>query len=267
MLKKQIKSVKLNQQNYIDIPYDKIDTLSSEILEVKSQLKHLYLSGNNLETVEEVGQLTNLRELYLSLNKLSSMPKMQGLTVLTHLNLSFNRLEVFPTGLTSCGNLRYLDLSGNRLKELSPKIGYLTALRSLYVSDNMFTEIPKEIGQLILLEILVIRNNEISLVPSELGKLTLLKRLYAQQNQIQFLPIEAASCSLDKSDSVVRLTKNPLTLTLQKTYDTKGVKGIFELYRSGKFSQIMSEVAASNEKKYFFIINLDSRARLMIRKY
>ncbi len=241
MLKKQLKAVKSGTQNYIDIPNEKLESIPSELLEVKDQIQNLYLSCNHIEAIDELGQLNYLKEIYQGLNKINSVPKLQNLTNLTHLNLSFNRIEEFPTGLTSCGNLKYLDLNGNRLKTIPPKINLFTDLRSFSIGDNLLINLPKEIGQMKKLEVLVIRNNSITSLPDEIGNLSKLMRLYAQQNQLEVLPSTITSCPLDKPGAVVRLTKNPLVPTLQKAYDIKGCKGIYDCYREGKFTKIMTE--------------------------
>ena len=79
----------------------------------------------------EIGNLTNMETLYLSENQLTSVEGVGKLTSLTLLSLANNQLTS-AEGVEQLTNLRGLFLSDNKLKTLPREIGELTGLGWLY---------------------------------------------------------------------------------------------------------------------------------------
>ncbi|KAL8241390.1 hypothetical protein R6Q59_014745 [Mikania micrantha] len=169
---------------------------------LSSQLKHLFLNGNQLhgnvptstgnlvglETLSlagnqfegnipsTIGNLQNLGVLVLSFNQLSGQipHAMENLSSLTKLYLSSNMLNgVIPSSLGNCRNLLALILYGNKLCGKIPK--QLLQVSSLSIildlsKNNLFGSLPTEVGYLDKLTILDLSENNLSgAIPISLG--------------------------------------------------------------------------------------------------
>lgn len=249
-MKKQIKPAIGNPgKKDLNANFQKVSSIPDLIYELNGQLEELCLTGNKITKCDQVAHISSLKRLYLSNNKLCHVPQLQGLNQLTHLILSYNRLEVFPQGITSCGNLKHLDLSGNRMVEIPEKIRLMQSLKALYICNNLLESFQVAICEIQGMETLSIRSNDITMLPDELGQMKKLKRFYAQDNRLQYMPETIIQCPWEAPSAVVRLTKNPLVPTFQVAYDQRGIRGIFPLYRSGKFSIIKGEAKPIDKLK------------------
>ncbi|KAL8241392.1 hypothetical protein R6Q59_014747 [Mikania micrantha] len=169
---------------------------------LSSQLKHLFLNGNQLhgnlptsignlvglETLSlagnqfagnipsTIGNIQNLGVLYLSFNQLSGqIPHAMGnLSSLTKLYLSSNMLDgVIPSSLGNCRNLLALILYGNKLSGKIPtqllQVSSLSIILDLS-KNNLFGSLPTEVGYLDKLTILDLSENNLSgAIPISLG--------------------------------------------------------------------------------------------------
>ena len=91
-------------------------------LEGATNLRVLYLWGNNVSDISAVSGLTNLRELNVDNNSISDISAVSGLTNLTYLSLGGNSVSDISSvaGLT---NLARLNLNNNAISDVSPLLG------------------------------------------------------------------------------------------------------------------------------------------------
>ncbi|XP_018563183.1 toll-like receptor 13 [Anoplophora glabripennis] len=129
--------------NVLDISYNSIQTLGSDLL--SKSLTEIYLSFNLISSfnVDTFFGLYNLKHLYLDNNNLSSVPNscFKDLNSLTHLNLSGNKLTYFKFGtLDNLVNLQVLDISKNNFKAI-PQFHSLSELTHLFIQNNEISDV------------------------------------------------------------------------------------------------------------------------------
>lgn len=102
--------------------------------------ERLYLHINNLQSLEEGGQLSDLyliRVINLSSNRFSHLPNdIRYLVNLTELYIQDNQIKILPENIQFMQSLQILDVSNNKLRSLTPAVGKLKDLRKLNISDN-----------------------------------------------------------------------------------------------------------------------------------
>lgn len=102
--------------------------------------ERLYLQINNLQSLEEGGQLSDLyliRVINLSSNRFSHLPNdIRYLVNLTELYIQDNQIKILPENIQFMQSLQILDVSNNKLRSLTPAVGKLKDLRKLNISDN-----------------------------------------------------------------------------------------------------------------------------------
>uniref|UniRef100_A0AC34R6V4 Chaoptin n=1 Tax=Panagrolaimus sp. JU765 TaxID=591449 RepID=A0AC34R6V4_9BILA len=152
------------------LAFNQITDVPSNILEGMEKLKHLDLSKNRIEKIEEIctSPLPNLIQLNLAGNYLRQITD----------------YHVFD----SLQSLVYLDLSYNRLKLLG-KTAFekLIGLESLFLQNNMLKEFPRAaLSGLSKLRYLLLDHNQITSLPNfAVQWLTHLERLSLSRNMIQ----------------------------------------------------------------------------------
>ncbi len=128
----------------------------------KGDVKKLYLHHNEIQKIENLGQLVGLEELYLDENKIAvienldciaqtlkivsfdanNLHKIEGLGALTFLKILYlngNKITHIE-GLDGLNNLEQLSLAGNLITKIE-NIDYLPALRNLALDNNLITKI------------------------------------------------------------------------------------------------------------------------------
>lgn len=102
---------------------------------------NLYLHNNQLQSLEEGGQLSDLqlvKVFNLSSNKFYRLPNnIRFLVSLTELYLQNNYLESLPEGFKYLEFLKILDVSHNKLKSLNPSLGNLKCLSVFKITGNI----------------------------------------------------------------------------------------------------------------------------------
>lgn len=185
----------LKHLTYLNANRNSISEVPKEIGKL-SNLRELYLIGNELNTASfptELSNLKSLKELVLSNNPFTEVPEfisklknleylgisdnpnlnrlpenLAGLTNLKGLGVLRNKFDQFPSVILELSNLEFLALSGNPIGSVPLDIGKLTKLTYLSLSDCRLTELPREMGNLTSLETLFIFTNQITLVPKEI---------------------------------------------------------------------------------------------------
>ena len=136
-----------------------------EEFEQLTDIKYLYLAGNQLKTLEGIENLKNLNLIELGESHYGTgrnIEKIQGLESLVNLeelNLSFNKIQVIE-GLKNLTNLKTLSLEHNKITNIQ-NLERLTNLQDLYLSHNNLQERQK-LGGLKSLESLFLVFNQIT---------------------------------------------------------------------------------------------------------
>ncbi|KAJ8734100.1 hypothetical protein PYW07_014651 [Mythimna separata] len=104
--------------------------------------ERLYLHNNNLHSLEEGGQLSDLyllRVINLSSNRFLQLPSdIRYLVNLTELYIQDNQIKTLPDNIQFMQSLQILDASNNKLQNLTPSIGKLKNLRKLNLTQNQY---------------------------------------------------------------------------------------------------------------------------------
>eukprot|EP00347_Sterkiella_histriomuscorum_P018508 403345246 len=140
------------QPGTLDLPYlsqlrlsdNLIKEIPNGMFSKSPNLRILYLDINQLKTVQNLQNLSNLEELSIANNQIGSLDGIQSLTKLRRLNLSFNKVTKIDNHLNNLGFLEYLELGKNFISNIDNfpqhKLLYLT---ELYIYSNQLVQLPK----------------------------------------------------------------------------------------------------------------------------
>ena len=123
-----------------------------------TQLTNLSISRVQLRDLSFLERLTQLESLNFSQNEISDLKPLANLTQLEWLGLFLNEISDLKP-LANLTQLRWLDLGWNQISDLKPLAG-LTQLRSLYLRHNQIRDVTPLAG-LVKLEYLGLRDNPI----------------------------------------------------------------------------------------------------------
>lgn len=209
-----------NNLESLDLSGNKLSTLGSSNFETQLKLKHLNLSGNEVQvlTKDSLKGLRVLTELDLSFNRLEELSAntfrdLQSLEVLRlrgnqivhmseelfkpvkllrELYLDHNQLLRIPGHAIVEGlNLQWLSLSDNLVGSIEEAdVPFLPSLRVLLCSGNLIDDIhPGALSRLTSLEHLDLSDNNFTFVPTaSLAKLSNLTKLQFSGNVIEIVP-------------------------------------------------------------------------------
>ncbi len=204
-----VKSLKLNSNNFVNIPatlqdlegleiltmaHNKVVKLKGSLFSKNINLKELDLNSNEIKTIDLNG-FPNLHILNLSGNNITNIKPIQQANI-KKIILFNNELNDFPYELKGISNLNSLDLSYNSFDTISNNLtndlSKFNALISIDLKGNQLTDFPTALGQMPKLEQIELKNNKIS------GELILsgfnaLKDLSLQQQFINSFIIESNS--------------------------------------------------------------------------
>jgi len=118
--------------------YNQITSIDPKLFEVLSELRELFLGGNNIKILpREIGLLQELTDLSIGNNDISELPaeisKAHSLAVLSAWG---NTLKHIPVTIVELTNLRSVDLTGNELSKLPAEAEKLTSLLELSLAAN-----------------------------------------------------------------------------------------------------------------------------------
>ena len=155
--------------------------MTSTGLEHATQLRSLYLSGQNVTDLTPLSELTQLRKLDLGwCNTIIDITPLAQLTQLTWLSLFRNRIiDIAP--LAQLKQLIDLNLGSNEISDISI-LAQLTQLTDLSLGSNEISDISI-LAQLTQLTKLDLGGNQISDI-TPLAQLTQLTDLFLEANQI-----------------------------------------------------------------------------------
>ncbi|WP_338541118.1 leucine-rich repeat domain-containing protein [Paenibacillus tundrae] len=194
----------LQQLTVVDLSNAGIQSIAG--LEQASNLTHLRLYGNEIETLTPLTHLTQLREIDVRNNYITSIDALADLKDLGRLLISnnsissidvideFTRLHTFfasgnqltdITPLTDLSDLTWVELANNKIEDISP-LAHSTKLQQLNVANNRIQHLDALADLPNTLHKLNVAGNEISdLTPIE--HMTGIRTLDISGNQIQHL--------------------------------------------------------------------------------
>ncbi len=175
----------LDKIEYLDISDRNTEKLPEDLSGCKN-LKVLNMSGNDIESLEQVCELTSLNILIAKKCKISSIPKnIKNLKELLILDLSENLIDSIPDEIITLPNIISLILKGNKIKSVPSDISELINLLKLDISFNKLTVLESEIWKLNNLKYLNVGNNEISDINIPATGNMLLSYLNLEHNRIE----------------------------------------------------------------------------------
>nr|UOF73992.1 protein toll [Prodiamesa olivacea] len=166
----------LENLEYLELGFNKLQTLEPGFLHNQRKLKQLNLWGNSLRNLDKdvFKGLDNVQELDLSANGMESLEPdfLTHLMNLTEINLSSNRFAMLPEGLfINNRKLRAFKLLENRVKmETLPSgmLANLTELASVIIKCDLIT-LPEDIfSGSENIELLKLERNELQTLPEGL---------------------------------------------------------------------------------------------------
>ncbi|XP_035712559.1 uncharacterized protein LOC110843518 isoform X1 [Folsomia candida] len=172
-----------NYRNLKDIP--------NSLLEHGTHIKEIYLKRNSLTSLPtDIGKLVNLTNLYLIGNQITEISEIGKLcNSLKVVDLSQNLLQFIPSSVASLSKLEQLVLTQNRLTCLPNELGRLKSLKFLELSGNMISHLPSQMFQgLEALEEFGIDGNPILHLPRCITTLHNLRYVSACKCNLLYLP-------------------------------------------------------------------------------
>ncbi|XP_056301276.1 leucine-rich alpha-2-glycoprotein-like [Danio aesculapii] len=177
------------------VHFSNLSSISSDDLKIFSQLRHLSLTRNQLQTLpaDLLEGLCNLYVLDLTGNKLKALHwRVFGLSPIVELTLADNLLsELHADCLPENSSLQRLDLASNRFARLPVAfLQRLGNLQSLDLKNNQLEELtPGALVSLSKLEALYLENNRLkSLDPSVFIGNPNLQQVFLSGNRLEILP-------------------------------------------------------------------------------
>ncbi|MBP7260557.1 MAG: leucine-rich repeat domain-containing protein [Bacteroidia bacterium] len=127
---------------------NKIKVIPKNIAKLRN-LKTLYLSDNKIDTliIPQQHSLLNLHKLLLDNNNINSFEQLCNITNLDCLVLDKNNIQYIPNDISKLKHLTALNLSNNKIMN-TEGLCQLTQLQYIFLENNPLTELPDCIGQL-----------------------------------------------------------------------------------------------------------------------
>eukprot|EP01112_Ceratiomyxa_fruticulosa_P020897 TRINITY_DN7244_c0_g2_i2.p1 TRINITY_DN7244_c0_g2~~TRINITY_DN7244_c0_g2_i2.p1 ORF type:complete len:623 (+),score=183.94 TRINITY_DN7244_c0_g2_i2:162-2030(+) len=143
---KALKTLKL-----LDIGANSLKGFPTEVVQALPLLQSLNVDRSGITSLpQDLSVLSNIRHLSLAKNQLDSLPDLRPLHDLVILDLKGNKITNVNS-LEYLTSLVMLNLSGNNISEL-PSLRNLTNLQHLDLSNNKLTKVPEELIELVPLE-------------------------------------------------------------------------------------------------------------------
>jgi len=207
-----------------------------------TNLTGLRLQNNQISDLSPLSGLTNLRYVYLYRNQISDLTPLAGLTELRSLHLAYNQVSSIAT-LSGMVHLRSLNLHHNKINNMS-MLGGLADLRYLNISGNQVSDLSPLSGLANLTRFRAYRNQISDLTP--LAHLTGLRHLHLAQNQISDLsPISG----LTNLEGYLHLYRNQISdLT-----PLSGMTGFYRLHLAYNQISDLTPLASLTDVRYLYL--------------
>ena len=196
-----------------------------------TNLQDLSLGINDITDIAALARLTNLQTLDLWLNDITDIAVLARLTNLKYLNLSDNDITDIAA-LARLTNLQTLNLGGNDITDIAA-LARLTNLQTLSLWGNDITDIAA-LARLTNLQTLGLGDNDITDIAA-LAQLTNLRELYLEFNSIQDISALVGLPHL----ATLEIQGNPLSNSSINnhipTLESRGVRVKYDSYRVHDF--------------------------------
>ncbi|KAM9817665.1 PH domain leucine-rich repeat-containing protein phosphatase 2 [Neosynchiropus ocellatus] len=221
---------KMSHLKHVDLRLNGLCCVKNELLESLSQVTHLDLRDNCLESLD-LSSVCNLEALHCQRNQLSTLT-LSGFTLrllhagcnrlntvniypvpnqLTHMDLSQNLLEYLPDWVCDCRKTEVLDVTHNLLTELPSRLLNSLSLRKLLAGNNQLQRVPDLLDH-VPLEALDLQHNRLSALPESLFHKALnLKYLNVSANALECIPSSSQSEESLSTLQELYLTNNNLS--------------------------------------------------------
>lgn len=137
--------LRLRSLQMLDVDFNELTLLPPDLSRLRD-LDSFSASGNPLNNVQPVCELSKLQTLFASYCKLTAIPPEIGrLAGLSYLSLRSNQLRSLPASIGQLSKLAVLDLEGNDLQDLPASIRRIPELAQLYLHGNKSLRIPAEV--------------------------------------------------------------------------------------------------------------------------
>ena len=221
-------------------------------------LRSLNLSGNRIESMEDVQWPPLLDELNLRNNMLEDFPaSVFDASMLTSLHLAGNKIAALGGSFERIPLLTKLYLGGNRISDIDPKVFCsLPHLEVLYLGGNRLSALPATIGELASLRALWLHDNQLGEIPANVMALHSLEQLYLHKNQLVVLPAEVMALRKLRKLS---LRENPLVTRFAESYRSK-MPSLLELAARAYLKQQQQQPSASIESLPVAVRHMFSQA-------
>nr|CDS28848.2 leucine rich repeat containing protein 47 [Hymenolepis microstoma] len=146
----------------LSLQHDEIIAVSLGLGQLRN-LKFLDLSFNSISNLPSniFDNLSLLETLILDSNKLSELPSLEGLIELHIFSVSNNQLLSLPGTLTCCTKLKSVDVSGNNIEEISNEVPWfsLSNIQHFYLNGNQLKDVPSGLTECKRLRDLQLKEN------------------------------------------------------------------------------------------------------------
>jgi Leucine-rich repeat (LRR) protein len=155
---------------------NKIKKIPNEISAL-GKIEVLEISKNQIENLNNIGNLKNLKKLYISQNHIQNIDieigNCQNLLVL---DLSYNKIDNLPNSFSNLNNLKTLNISFNQFNQLPPVIEEIENLKKLIIDKNLFNNLDKNSEKII--EYLKKKGSKIEIEVENLSLFDRIPKLY-----------------------------------------------------------------------------------------
>ena len=120
----------------LSIACNKLFSVENDALVNLRNLVHLDLHQNAFEDFSAVPASKKLDTLNLAYNQIETISNLENATNLTVLDLYNNKLSVLPESLLNMTKLKTLNISNNNLNEINPRIALIDELVRINIEGN-----------------------------------------------------------------------------------------------------------------------------------
>jgi Leucine-rich repeat (LRR) protein len=186
----------------LNLNSNKLDetSISTKFLSELTRMQYLYLTNNQIRSIEITANLTSLQHLTLGNNKLQSFRATNRLRNLQNLYLSDNQLvQVDKSTFDNMPSLNELRLDNNKLSNLNRDVfSELKYLQRLNLRNNSLSRVP-DITNLVKLENIDMSNQN--------GQLTLIQNFTFARN-LSEIDLLSSKISIDLTNNNIREYEN-----------------------------------------------------------
>ncbi|KAI9495272.1 hypothetical protein BDB00DRAFT_870717 [Zychaea mexicana] len=189
----QIPSAFPNRVHTLNLGFNALDHVPQTLVDaLPTNLSHLYLSGNPLQTLPKDFLLQPTQHQQQKQSSNTKTQQQQRQLQLTSLDLHTCGLtEIAPSFFTypAVRRLQRLNLAINQLSAIPDTLGLLTELEWLNLNDNRLSTLPASMGELTKLVKLGLVQNQLKCLPPRLfSRMQCLQKVDIRRNKLAYFP-------------------------------------------------------------------------------